>query len=336
MVLHGQFGRLAPPLILTRDRFAIWEGEFRNLLRRQKFKRIAVNRPGSVISLLAMWITMEATRTSNAVVSQHVLRRQAVDLSRRIYALLPSGYRIAELFTVLAGDGLDAFGRAVYAEFIKSVVRGMPDVASGKAAFDLVQDVERRGAEALPVGYGRPFASRVFKILVSKFSDAEVVEDAMAQVLFQVARDKLHIHNGASLHEAEALVVTVALNAARDILRARGRRREQQLVRDDDETTVDVEDPRAFQRLDKLMPASELRDILRELGQVHPRAPEWLRARLDGQSGQEIAEEWGTTPSFVSKWQRVYLPKVKKVVEHHLREARQAYSYDRRSLACPC
>lgn len=266
----------------------------------------------------------------------HALHRHAVNLSRRIYGSLPWGYRVAELLLVLAGDALDAFGRATYAEMIKSVVRGMPDAPNGKPAYDLIGDVTRKGADALPPGYGRPFASRVYKILLSKFSDPEVVEDAMSHVLLQVARGKVHVHNGADLADVEALMITIAMNAARDILRARARRREDSLVRDrdDEPTPVDVEDPEAFTRLDKLMPASELREVLRELRQVHPRAPEWLQARLQGDSGQEIAQDWQTTPSYVSKWQRIYLPEIKRVVEHHLRQARWAYSYDRRLASC--
>ncbi len=279
---------------------------------------------------------METTTTSNiAFVTQRVLLRRAVDLSRRIYASLPWGYRIAELITVLAGDSLDAFGRVIYAEMIKSVVRGMPDVAPGKTAFDLVQDVEREGADALPPGYGRPFASRLHKVLLSKLGDPEVAQDAMSKVLLQVVRGKVHIHSGADLHSAEAYIVTACLNAGRDILRAEGRRRERPLVRDrdDEQTTVDVEDPNAFQQLDTLLPASELKAVLRELGEVHPRAPEWLKARLQGDSGQEIASEWGVTPSYVSKFQRIYLPEIKRVVEHHLRQARMQNSYGRR-FAC--
>jgi DNA-directed RNA polymerase specialized sigma24 family protein len=275
--------------------------------------------------------------STTTIVPQHELRRRAVDLSRCIYASLPWGYRVAGLLLVLAAASLDTFGRVMYAEFIKSVVRGMPDVAPGKTAFDLVQDVERKGADVLPAGYGRPFASRLYKVLLSKLGDPEVAQEAMSKVMLQVVRGKVHIHNGADLHSAEAYVVTACLNAGRDVLRAQGRRREQSLVRerDDEERAVEVEDPEAFAKLDKLMPASELRDILRELADVHPRAPEWLRARLDGDSGQEIANEWQTTPSYVSKWQRQYLPEIKRVVEHHLRLARVEYSYDRRFAKPP-
>lgn len=270
------------------------------------------------------------TTANTNLVPQHVLHRRVVDLNRNIHASLPWGYRVAALLVVIAGNSLDAFGRAAYAEFIRAVVRGMPDTPGGKPALDLVQDVERRGADALPAGYGIPFASRVFKILISKFGDPEIAEEAMSHVLLQIARRKIHIRNGSSLQEAEKMLIVVALNGARDTLRARSRRREQSLVREDDgaQTMVDVEDPQAFEQLDKLLPASELRQLLRDVGSVHPRAPEWLRAKLDGQTGVEIAEQWGTSPSYISKWQNTYLDGIARAVREHLRTAH--YSYDRR------
>jgi DNA-directed RNA polymerase specialized sigma24 family protein len=257
-----------------------------------------------------------------------LLRQRLGSLNRRIYASLPWGFRVSELLVHLAADGLDAFGRSMYAEFIKAAVRGMPDAPSGRPAFDLIQDVHHRGPSALPPGYGKPFASRVYKILLSKFGSPEIAEEAMSAALLQVARGKLHVSNGAPLHAAESLAITVCLNAARDLLRAQGRRREDSLVRDNDEAllNIDVEDPTSFERLDKLLPASDLARILRSLKDVHHRAPEWLRARLDGESGQDIAEQWGTTPSYVSKFQRVYLPRIRQVLHQHLREARVCVS----------
>lgn len=267
-------------------------------------------------------------------VPQRLLYRRAVDLSRKIHTSLPWGYRVAQLFAVLAGDNLDSFGRVATGAMVLAVVRGLADIG-GKPASDWIQEVHRKGPNALPPGTGRHFAGRVYKILMTKLGDPEVAEEAMSQVMLQIARGRVHITNGSDVQTAESLLITIGLNAGRDLLRARGRRREDSLVRDRDEeqTTVDVEDPNAFAQLDKLMPASELRDILRELGEVHPRAPEWLRAKLDGDSGQEIAVDWGVTPSYVSKFQRTYLEAIKRVVERQLRQARTPYSYDRRGFA---
>lgn len=290
-----------------------------------------------VIRLLAVQISMIAPTNPNAVIPQRILARRATDLSRRIYASLPWGYRVATLFTVLAADALDTFGRAMSAEMVLAAVRGMPDIG-GVLATDWIQRVHQKGPDVLPPGTGREFAARVYKILLTRSGgDPEVAAEAMSAVLLASARRKIHIANGSSLHDAESYIITASMNAARDLLRARSRRREDSLARDrhDDDVEVDVEDPSAFERLDDVLPASELRKILNELGNVHPRAAEWLRARLEGQSGQEISEAWHTTPSYVSKWQRTYLPEIKKVVEQHLREARTVSrsAYDYRFIA---
>lgn len=264
-----------------------------------------------------------------ALLPQHLLRRRASDLSRGIYASLPWGYRVAGLLVVLAADSLDAFGRVTMAQMILAVVRGLPDVG-GKPASDWIQDVYRKGPDVLPPGTGRHFAQKVYKILLSRFSDPEIADEAMSRVMLQATRDKLHVHNGADMKNAESYLITACLNAARDVLRSRSRRREESLNRDhdDEQGTKDVEDPEAFAELDKLLRPSELKGVLQALRDVHPRAPDWLTARLDGDSGQEIAAEWGTTPSYVSKWQRIYVPVIRKVVEHHLRSARVAHRFD--------
>jgi DNA-directed RNA polymerase specialized sigma24 family protein len=269
--------------------------------------------------------------------SQQDLRQQATDHRRLVHTSLPRGHRIAALLVVLAGDVLDHFGRAVYGEFILASVRGMPDTAGGRPASDLMQEVSRKGPQALPPGYGKGFAARVYKILISKFADPEIADEAMSHVLLQIARKKLHVASGASVQEGEALVITVAINAARDQLRRRNRLRERSLAPDEADQPIDIEDPNAFNQLDRLLPTSELMGVLRELERVHPRAPEWLRARLNGDSGTEIAQDWGTTPSYISKWQATYVPQIKKLIENHLRTAARhtsevvAYSYDRRS-----
>ena len=274
--------------------------------------------------------------TPSGIVPCQLLLQRVRDLSRRAYIGMPWGYRVANLLGHLASDTLEAFGRTMYAEFIRSVVRGMPDTSDGRPALDLGQDVHRKGADALPPGYGRLFAARAFKVLLSKFGDPSLVTEAMGHLMEKALRGKLHIANGSSLHAAETYIVVALGNAVRDELRARKRRGEVPLVRErDDDAEIDVEDPHAFGELEQLVTRAGMERLLAELSDVHPRAPDWLRARLEGESGREIAEEWGTTPSWVSKWQRLYLRKVKEVVEHHFRRARSrsgraGYSYDYR------
>lgn len=315
----------SPPLNSTSNRFGRGGSQSQKLLWVRKSREI-----GPIcrwrIFLLVGWITMSGNVT---IVTQYALQRRALDLSRRIYTSLPWGYRVAELFMVLGADAASALGSASYALFIAAVVRGLPTV-NGRDALDLVQDIRGpEDADKLPADYGRAFGGRVYRVLLARFGP-EIAEEAMSETLLKIVRGKIHVRNGANLAESEALIVTVALNSARDQARRQQRIRREVSDSDDEGTTIDVEDPEAFRQLDNLLPASELRQVLRELGQVHPRAPEWLQARLQGDSGQEIAREWQTTPSYVSKWQRIYLPRIRQVVEHHLRQGHRRYSYDRR------
>jgi len=283
---------------------------------------------------------MDTNTASNTTpVRQHVLHLRAVELSRRIYASMPWGYRVAELFHVLAADSLDAFGRVVTTQMILAVVRGIPDIG-GKPASDWIQDVHLRGPGVLPPGTGRAFASRVYKILISKFNNPEIVEEAMAHVMLQAARGKIHITNGSDLHTAESMVVTIALNRGRDLLRAQGRRREDSLVRDreDEPREIDITDPEAFRDLDRSISPGDMNRILQDAGRVSPRAREYLESVLRGDSQSEWARELGVTDSAVAKYIRKVRPKLQEVLREHFRAAstragaRRRYSYDRR---CP-
>jgi RNA polymerase sigma factor (sigma-70 family) len=271
---------------------------------------------------------------TSSIVPPHLVARRLRDLNRSIYASMPWGYRVAGLLVHLAADGLEAFGRTMYAEFVKAAVRGMPDAPHGKPAFDLIQDVFRRGADALPPGYGRPFASRVYKIILVKFGDPEVVEEAMSAVMLRAAQGKFHIGSGSDLHSAESYAVTAVLNAGRDILRAQGRRRESPLVREDDDTTVDIADPETFRDLDRSISPKEMQSILDSVESVHPRAREYLEAVLRGDSQAEWARELGVTDAAVSKLVRKIRPTLQRALREHLRSAalmasRSAYDYRR-------
>lgn len=242
---------------------------------------------------------------------------------------LPWGYRLAGLLLVLSGDSLEAFGRVIAGEMILAAVRGIADIG-GKPAFDWIQEVQKKSADVLPPGTGRQFAAKVYKILLTRFGSPDVAQEAMSNVLLQVARHNLHIKNGASIHDAESYVITIALNAARDILRSQGRRRENALTRDrdDEQVAIDLEDPESFRNLDKAITSEQMRKMLRDLEAVHPRAPEYVRALLDGDSATEIAADWQVTPSYVSKFKRLVGPEILRFVENRMRSA-SATSYYR-------
>jgi DNA-directed RNA polymerase specialized sigma24 family protein len=151
----------------------------------------------------------------------------------------------------------------------------------------------------------------------------------LAETLMKIARGKVHVRNGAALAEGEALVATIAINAARDLSRREQRR--QKRFKEPAETPIDIEDPEAFAAVEQALSPAEMAVALREIERVHPRARSFAEALLNGDTKSEIADAWQVTPSYVSRWFRQHRDDLAEVLHRHLRHAAQRYSYDRRT-----
>lgn len=250
------------------------------------------------------------------------LALKASALSRRIYASLPWGYRVAQLFEKLAADPLEAFSRFIYAEFLKAGVQGMP-VPDSMTLEELTAKAQgAQGADRLPRGYGRAFGQKVWAITLRKYRDPEIVEDALSAIAIRVTTGKLRVREGTPLTQAESFVITSVLNAAMDAFRA-SRRRDKGVVDNTDEAgnALDINDPKAFEKIDEMLPAWQMARIMEGLKKVHERAPSWVEAQLEGLTGREIASEWGVSPQSVSMWESKHVPKIKQVMYRHLSES---------------
>lgn len=252
---------------------------------------------------------------------QTKLAAHATKLSRAIFASLPWGFRLAHLFSKLAIDTQEAFGRFAYAEFLKAGVVGLPDI-NGQPALSMRDKIQGpRAADKLPRGYGKMFGTKVWKIALAKFHNPELVEEAISRVMVRMASHEMKVREGSDIKTAESFIVTAVLNAATDLIRKE--RRETPLTMEDDGeyTELDVDDPGAFQDIAQMIPRSEMAKILRELRQVHERAPSWVEAQLEGLTNIEIANEWGVSPAYVLKWAKQYLDRIQAVFNKYLRAA---------------
>lgn len=256
---------------------------------------------------------------------QTKLAAQASKLSRRIFASLPWGFRLAHLLTKLAVDTQEAFGRLAYAEFLKAGVEGLPEI-KGMPALSFRSEIQGpRAADKLPRGYGKPFGLKVWKIVLAKFYQPEIVEDAISKVMIKLVTGDVRIREGTDLKTAEAFIITAVMNAATDALRKKKREvPSRSLIQDDGEggsEEIDVTDPHAFRDLERMIPRSEMVKIMRELRAINERAPSWVEAQLEGLSDRELADEWGTTPNYLTNWKKRYLESVQAVFDKYLSAA---------------
>lgn len=258
------------------------------------------------------------------------LARAASDLQRRIYASLPWGYRVARFFLRLASGTIDVFGRVVAAEFIKRGVQGMPDVA-GKPAESLREALLKKGTRAgdkLPRNYGRQFAQSVWNINMSKIKNPEIIEEAMVSVVEKLLKNPHLIHEGVLLREAQAFVLRMIRNETIDLLRTKGRRREESLTREDEgeEITLDPHDPGALKDIEGMLTPSTLRDIKRDLDRINESASAYIDAVFNDYSDREIAEGAmlphmqgrPVSPQALFNWKKRWMPKIEEAIRKHI------------------
>lgn len=246
----------------------------------------------------------------------HPLLARARKLSRRIYASLPWGYRLAGVMLHIASILNDLFGRAVYQEFIRLGVVGMPPLNG---------EVPSRDLKRVPAGYGKKFADRLYALLLTKSRNPDIAEDVMSEVLKKLGEGKLTIREGAVLREAEQYVTQTAMNILKTLWRTKSRHPEESFPSADPDAEegpqVNFEDPNSFRHLDKLLPKADLGRLMHDLERVHDRAPSWLEAKLDGLTGVEIAQEWGVGKSAITAWEQKNVPEIKRVLTRYIQDA---------------
>jgi hypothetical protein len=153
-------------------------------------------------------------------------------------------------------DLLDTFGRVCMAEFIGSLVQELPALPDGAPALTLFPAVFYRGADAVPVGYGRVLAKKVWRILRRQFWNREIIEEAMLTFVTTATRKKVYLSPGCEFRLAQRYVIKSALNAARNVVRTRRRKRRGEVPLepepDDDGPRRELADPVSLDEQDRL------------------------------------------------------------------------------------
>lgn len=223
-------------------------------------------------------------------------------LRRQIWASLPAQVRLGEFLVRLASSATDAFGKVVYAEFIKQGVEGMPDVHS-KPASDLAK--EKGLVNRLPSGYGREFGIKTYKILLNKYHNPQMVEDVMSDFIVKfLSGASDYLKPGTPVRQAEQYVITAVVRGALNVLRKKREVSDTYSGGDEDgeelrhENSVSMSEETAEQILDKMLPK-----VRRELEVIHPDAELYVRLSiLEGYSDVEIVGDVANgKPSMLTK-----------------------------------
>lgn len=226
---------------------------------------------------------------------------RADELNRRIYASLPWGFRFANLFVKLSLDSAETIGRLIHRLFREADVQDLPE--------------DERN-------YGKLFGNQLMRMMMSKFKNPELVEEAMSKLTEKILAGKVPVHHGADLRSAQALITTSLVRDTLSIMRSRRRKHEVAIPTDEHGRPMDLSDPSGWEELEDYLPRSKWEAIKREIrGQLGDKALSWVVAQMDGLTDRQIAEQWGVSPRAVGKWSQGWAPKIREVIVNYLRKA---------------
>lgn len=122
------------------------------------------------------------------------------------------------------GTTVTVLGRVVCAEYIGALVQGLPSLPNGNPAVSLFAQVLRRGADAVPPGYGDAIGNRIYWATKQTFFDESVEEEAMLSFIVTAVRGRVYLTAGCPVFHAERYVMVAIKNAAKNVLRGRSRK----------------------------------------------------------------------------------------------------------------
>ena len=213
---------------------------------------------------------------------------QADTLRKRIYSSLPFVDRLADLLTKLAVSTVETLGRAIGAEFLERGVSDMPDPGPRWSP------TARNPALTLPADYMRDFASKLYGVMIRKFHDVELVDDAVQSYLTKVLTREMI--KPVPRRAAESYVIDGVIKMALDILRHRGRKERPGQTDPLDAPEVEgrtlqekLEDPWALRNMEhKLSPRLWQRWMMFLAAHLHEDIPTFIGLHMQGYDNDEI------------------------------------------------
>lgn len=205
---------------------------------------------------------------------------------------------MARTLVAVASPVVEAFGRIVYAEFLRLHIPDMPPIR-GSAPYDVIDVHDRKLADKLPPGYGKDFGERAYLTLAKKFGGnaaSDIFSEYLSEYLVKfLAPGHARPDPERGLKDAENWVMKGLFNKSMDIYREVQQREKdfRSISRGEDEDVkggieIDLEDPRSFQDIEDILPPHRMRLVEEKLRRVHPDAPLYVELLMQGYNDREI------------------------------------------------
>jgi len=259
---------------------------------------------------------------------QAKLASDAVVLRRQIYASLPFTVRLSHLWLKLAYSDAELLGSLAYATFLGWGIQGMPDIKNMPALeFAKAQGIKGpRNINKLPKGTGADFGRKAIGVALQKLprelKGAGAMDDivgTVAEKLIKGTYSKSGAPIGGNLGQAQAFIIMMLKNEARDFVRYWVRHRTAPM-QDEEGKTLDFSSPDEFLEVARELTPSEIKRMFAEISQIgrDTRGAEFIKMRLEGYSQTEIAKELGVSVPAVSQWLKRNKSQIRDIIQNYL------------------
>jgi hypothetical protein len=267
------------------------------------------------------------------------LLNRAAEVRRRLFASLPWGVRFAIIFTEAASAVTEQFGRQVGAFMLMAGIQDMPDPGPR-------WNPKAPNPGHLPAHYMQGFMDDCYGLLLHKYRDPDLVNEAMSEYMLGLHQGKPKLDPKMKRSQAESFIkhgmVWAAQGLARTKLREQAREESTEDVEEGSkQLSRDLEDPNALKKYERILSDRMWNEWMDYLAKhIHPDMPLYIDLRFKGFSNDEIVgapkkgqpetmlphykAEGHPTKSDPTFWGDKYFKQVKDVSEQFFQQKRKS------------
>jgi hypothetical protein len=224
----------------------------------------------------------------------------STSLSRRLYASLPWGYRVAQLLVKLADYRPADFGRFMYNMFVMVGIQDMPSLPNGQPP--KVPSSPRQ--VTVPAGYGVDFGKKAFGLATNMLAKYKIPATEAGDVLEELAMRFLDRNTFSKLEgtvkDAERFVFMAINHEITNLYRKKKIRNHIDLYSPDEdggEIQELMRDPKSLDQpgdwkdLGRILDPKRLHQVQQELVKIDWDTAEYFDLLMNGETDRHIVQE---------------------------------------------
>ena len=220
---------------------------------------------------------------------------------RTLWGSLSPQDKLAAVFTKLASNFTDSFGKVIYGYMALKGLEGLPEI-KGQPANEYAKGMTiNQLLPRLPQHYGRELGAQTFATMMRRWHNPAKVEDAMAEFMARFI-DSGHRHfTPTTIKQGVAFVLTSVSRVLIDQSRKKTEVSDEMDPNEEgDSMHHEVHVPSHEEGIGILQELAHSPKLVAELNKIHPFAANYVKGMVEGYTEKELAEQGGYSYHYFS------------------------------------